>query len=403
MAVYRSSNGWSFTLYRLDFQLIMYKWLSCFLFLLSLCSTAWAQLAPPPLAAKSWIVLDVTSNQILASEAADTRVDPASLTKVMTAYLVFQQLKSGALRATDQVNVSEKAWKTGGSRMFIEPNRPVTVDELLRGMIVQSGNDATVALAEKVGGSEEGFVAAMNREAQRLGLKNSQFRNATGLSEPGHYSTARDMAVLAQRLILDFPDYLPLYSQREYTYNNIKQPNRNRLLWLDPAVDGLKTGHTEAAGFCLIATARRDLPAPVQGQRRLISVVMGTSSDNARAQESQKLLNWGFQQFEAVRALEANRAVDQVAVFKGEANELKAGVREDIFASVPRGQAADLKATIVRNERLLAPIRAGQQVGTIQLTVSGKPWREVALVALEDVNQAGVFGRAIDTIKLWFQ
>jgi D-alanyl-D-alanine carboxypeptidase (penicillin-binding protein 5/6) len=321
----------------------------------------------------------------------------------MTAYLVFQQLKSGALRATDQVNVSERAWKTGGSRMFIEPNRPVTVDELLRGMIVQSGNDATVALAEKVGGSEEGFVVAMNREAQRLGLKNSQFRNATGLSEPGHYSTARDMAVLAQRLILDFPDYLPLYSQREYTYNNIKQPNRNRLLWLDPAVDGLKTGHTEAAGFCLIATARRDLPAPVQGQRRLISVVMGTSSDNARAQESQKLLNWGFQQFEAVRALEANRAVDQVVVFKGEANELKAGVREDIFASVPRGQAADLKATIVRNERLLAPIRAGQQVGTIQLTVSGKPWREVALVALEDVNQAGVFGRAIDTIKLWFQ
>jgi D-alanyl-D-alanine carboxypeptidase (penicillin-binding protein 5/6) len=279
----------------------------------------------------------------------------------------------------------------------------VTVDELLRGMIVQSGNDATVALAEKVGGSEEGFVAAMNREAQRLGLNNSQFRNATGLSEPGHFSTARDMAVLAQRLILDFPDYLPLYSQREYTYNNIKQPNRNRLLWLDPAVDGLKTGHTEAAGFCLIATARRDLPAPVKGQRRLISVVLGTSSDNARAQESQKLLNWGFQQFEAVRALEANRAVDQVAVFKGEANELKAGVREDIFASVPRGQAADLKASIVRTQRLLAPIRAGQQVGTVKLTVAGKPWREVPLVALEDVNQAGVFGRAIDTIKLWFQ
>jgi D-alanyl-D-alanine carboxypeptidase (penicillin-binding protein 5/6) len=277
------------------------------------------------------------------------------------------------------------------------------VDELLRGMIVQSGNDATVALAEKVGGSEEGFVAAMNREAQRLGLNNSQFRNATGLSEPGHFSTARDMAVLAQRLILDFPDYLPLYSQREYTYNNIKQPNRNRLLWLDPAVDGLKTGHTEAAGFCLIATARRDLPAPVKGQRRLISVVLGTSSDNARAQESQKLLNWGFQQFEAVRALEANRAVDQVAVFKGEANELKAGVREDIFASVPRGQAADLKASIVRTQRLLAPIRAGQQVGTVKLTVAGKPWREVPLVALEDVNQAGVFGRAIDTIKLWFQ
>jgi D-alanyl-D-alanine carboxypeptidase (penicillin-binding protein 5/6) len=381
----------------------MHKWLSYCLFLLSFSSTASAQLAPPPVAAKSWIVLDVTSNQILAAEAADSKVDPASLTKVMTAYLVFQQLKSGALRAGDTVNVSERAWKTGGSRMFIEPNRPVTVDELLRGMIVQSGNDATGALAEKVGGSEEGFVAAMNREAQRLGLINTQFRNASGLSEPGHHSTARDLAVLAQRLILDFPDYLPLYSQRDYVYNNIKQPNRNRLLWLDPAVDGLKTGHTEAAGFCLIATARRDLPAPVKGQRRLISVVLGTSSDNARAQESQKLLNWGFQQFEAVRALEANRAVDQVAVFKGEANELKAGVREDIFASVPRGQAADLKASIVRTQRLLAPIRTGQQVGTIKLAVAGKPWREVPLVALEDVNQAGVFGRAIDTIKLWFQ
>jgi D-alanyl-D-alanine carboxypeptidase (penicillin-binding protein 5/6) len=381
----------------------MRNWLSCFLFFVSLSSASWAQLSPPPIAAKSWILLDVTSNQILAAEAADTRVDPASLTKVMTAYLVFQQLKSGALRSGDIVNVSERAWKTGGSRMFIEPNRPVTVDELLRGMIVQSGNDATVALAEKVGGSEEGFVAAMNREAQRLGMSNTQFRNASGLSEPGHHASARDLAVLAQRLILDFPDYLPLYSQREYSYNNIKQPNRNRLLWLDPAVDGLKTGHTEAAGYCLIATARRELPAPVKGQRRLVSVVLGTSSDNARAQESQKLLNWGFQQFEAVRALEANVAVDKVAVFKGEANQLKAGVREDIFASVPRGQAADLKASIVRNERLLAPIRSGQAVGTIKLTVAGKPWRELPLVALEDVNQAGVFGRAIDTIKLWFQ
>lgn len=362
-----------------------------------------AQWAPPPIAAKSWIVIDATSQQILAAEAADTRIDPASLTKVMTAYLVFQQLKSGALRASDVVSVSEKAWKTGGSRMFIEPNRVVTVDELLRGMIVQSGNDATVALAEKVGGSEEGFVMAMNREAQRLGLTNTQFRNASGLTETGHYTTARDLATLAQRLMIDFPQYLPLYSIREYTYNNIKQPNRNRLLWLDPAVDGLKTGHTEAAGYCLIATARRDLPTPMKGQRRLISVVLGTASDNARAQESQKLLNWGFQQFEAVRALQANTVADNIPVFKGAVNQIKAGVLQDLYASVPRGQVTDLKAVIVRNERLLAPVRAGQQVGTLRLTLGGKPWRDTPLVALEDVPQAGIIGRAIDTIKLWFQ
>ena len=357
---------------------------------------AYAQMPVPAIAAKSYLLLDASANQVLASSAADTQFDPASLTKVMTAYLSFQALKNGSIRLNETVNVSENAWRTGGSRMFVEPKRPVTVDELLHGMIIQSGNDATVALAEKIAGTEANFATLMNREAQRMGLSNTQFRNASGLTEAGHYSSARDLSTLTLRLVNDFPESLRYYAQRDYRYNNITQPNRNRLLWLDPTVDGLKTGHTEAAGYCLIATAKRD-------QRRLISVVLGTTSDNARAQESQKLLNYGFQNFEAVRVLQANASADTIPVFKGSVGQLKAGVREDLWVSVPRGQAAQLKANIVRNERLLAPLRVGQQVGTVKLSLSGKPWREVPLVALEDVKEAGIFGRAIDTIRLWFK
>lgn len=357
---------------------------------------AYAQMPAPTLAAKSYLLLDASANQVLASEAADTQMDPASLTKVMTAYLTFQALKNGSIRLTEAVNISENAWRTGGSRMFVEPQRPVTVDELLHGMMIQSGNDATVALAEKIAGTEANFVTLMNREAQRMELKNTQFRNASGLSEAGHYSSARDLSTLALRLIADFPESLRYYVQREYRYNNITQANRNRLLWLDPTVDGLKTGHTEAAGYCLIATAKRE-------QRRLISVVLGTTSDNARAQESQKLLNYGFQNFEAVRVLQANVSADTIPVFKGSASQLKAGVREDLWVSVPRGQTTQLKATLLRNERLLAPLRVGQPVGTVKLSLAGKPWRDVPLVALEDVKEAGVFGRAIDTIRLWFK
>lgn len=370
----------------------------CFL----LCAVAQAQVPAPPIAARSWLLVDVTSGQTLAAQDPDARVDPASLTKLMTAYLSFGAIKSGAIKTTDIVTVSERAWRAEGSRMFIEPRTPVTVDELLHGMIVQSGNDATIALAERVGGSEDRFAELMNRKAAEFGMTNTQYRNSTGLPDPNHYTTARDLATLARRLIADFPDFLPLYSLRDYTYNKIRQSNRNRLLWLDPTVDGLKTGHTEAAGFCLIATAKRELPAPVKTARRVLSVVLGAASDTARAQESQKLLNHAFQNFDDVRLLEGQAAVQTIPVFKGKSNELAAGVAHDLFVTVPRGQGDKLKASVERNERLVAPIRAGQQVGTVKVTLDGKPYLELPLTALAEVPEAGVFGRAFDTIRLWF-
>jgi D-alanyl-D-alanine carboxypeptidase (penicillin-binding protein 5/6) len=294
--------------------------------------------------------------------------------------------------------------------MFIDPKHTVTVDELLHGMIIQSGNDATVALAEKVGGTEEVFVGLMNRKAAEFGMKGTQFRNASGLPDSNHYSTARDLATLAQRLVTDFPQYLPLYSIREYTFNKIKQPNRNRLLWMDPTVDGLKTGHTEAAGFCLIATAKRPLPAITTasgitpgGERRVLSVVLGASSDTLRATESQKLLNWAFQNFDTVRLLDKRNPVQTIPLFKGVKKELAAGVANDVYATVPRGQAEKIKASVERNDKLVAPIAVGQQIGSIKLSLDGQLVREVPLVALEAVEQAGVFGRAIDTIRLWFK
>jgi len=275
------------------------------------------------------------------------------LTKLMTAYLSFSAIKQGTLKADQPVAVSERAWKTQGSRMFIEPKRPVTVDELLRGMIVQSGNDACIALAEVISGSEEAFVQTMNREAQRLGLKNTQFRNSTGLPDPQHYSTARDLALLAAALIRDFPEFYPLYSLKEYRYNAITQINRNRLLWLDPAIDGVKTGHTEGAGYCLIASAKR-------GSRRLLAVVLGTASDGARAQEAQKLLNYGFQFYDGVKLYEANQAVSQLRVFKGTLNQVRAGFSSDFTVSVPKGQAGQIKVQMVSKQPLevLAPVLA---------------------------------------------
>ena len=376
------------------------------LVLLVLCSLAqWAcaQIPPPAIAARSWILFDATSQQVLAAQDPDMRVEPASLTKVMTAYLVFEALKQGSIKLTDTLTISERAYRTEGSRMFIEPNTPVSIDELLHGMIIQSGNDATVALAERVGGTEEQFAARMNQKAQAFGMKNSQFRNAAGLPDPNHYATARDLSILANRLIADFPEYLPLYSQREYTYNKIRQPNRNRLLWLDPSVDGLKTGHTDAAGYCLISTARRDLAAPLKGQRRIIAVVLGTASDAVRAQESQKLLNHAFQNFDVVRLFEARAALQTIPVYKGQSSALAAGVDHDLFVSVPRGMGDKLKVNVQRSERLVAPIRAGQAVGNVQVLLDGKPYLDLPLAALADVGEAGVFGRAWDTLRLWFK
>jgi len=368
--------------------------------LLALSSAALAQsVPPPPLAARSWLLLDHASNQVLAEQAADERVEPASLTKLMTAYLSFSALRQKRISPDQVVPVSERAWKAPGSRMFIEPNRPVTVKELLYGMIVQSGNDACVALAEVIAGSEESFVAVMNREAQRLGMKNTKFMNATGLPDPQHYASARDLGLLAQAIIRDFPDYYPIYATKDYTYNKITQPNRNRLLWLDPTVDGVKTGHTEAAGYCLIASSRR-------GPRRLISVVLGTDSDNARAQESLKLLNHGFLAFDAVKLYDRNFALSQLKVFKGTQNTVKAGFTEDFVLSLPKGAAVAkdaIKVQLESRQPLLAPVQAGDRVATLKLTINDKPWGEYPVVALEAVPVAGIFGRTWDALKLYFQ
>jgi D-alanyl-D-alanine carboxypeptidase (penicillin-binding protein 5/6) len=347
-------------------------------------------------AAKSWLLLDYSTGQALASYNPDERVEPASLTKMMTAYVVLAAMKEGKLKPGQNVPVSERAWKTQGSRMFIEPNRPVTVDELLHGMIVQSGNDACVALAEAVAGSEEAFAQLMNREAQRLGLKATRFANSTGLSDPQHYSTARDLGALAAALIRDFPEHYPLYALREYTYNRITQANRNRLLWLDPAVDGVKTGHTENAGYCLVASAKR-------GPRRLLAVVMGTTSDGMRTQESQKLLNFGFQFFDAVTLYAKDQAVSQLRVWKGAQNIVKAGFLDDFILSLPKGAADKVKADLVSQQPLMAPVHKGQRVATLKLSLDGKPYGEYPVVALDTVPVAGMIGRAWDTMRLWFE
>ncbi len=352
--------------------------------------------SPPALAAKAWVLLDWQTRQVLVSRGPDERVEPASLTKLMTAYLVFDAIKQKRLTTDQAVPVSERAWKADGSRMFIEPRKPVTVDELLKGMVVQSGNDATIALAEAVGGSEEAFAEMMNKQAARMGLKGSHFVNATGLPNPQHYSTALDLAVLAANVIRDFPEFFPLYSMREYRYNNITQYNRNRLLASDPTVDGMKTGYHESAGYCLIATASRP-------PRRLLSVVLGTASDVARAQESQKLLNYGFQFYDTVRLYAKGQAVAAIPVFKGANNELKAGFNEDLALTVPRGMGERLKATMESTQPLVAPIAPGQRVGTLRVTLDDKPLGDFPVLALEAIGVANIFGRTWDSLRLWFK
>lgn len=350
----------------------------------------------PAVAARAWLLIDHSSGQALAEQDADARIEPASLTKLMTAYITFAALKQGSLKDDQAVPVSEKAWKAPGSRMFIEPKKPVTVGELLRGMIVQSGNDACIALAEAVGGSEESFVQRMNLEARRLGLANTHYMNATGMPDPQHYSTARDLARLVQALIRDFPEYYPIYAQREFTYNRITQPNRNRLLWLDPSVDGVKTGHTEAAGFCLIASGKR-------GPRRLISVVLGADSDALRAQEAQRLLNHGFQNFEPVRLYTRAQPISQLRVFKGGSGTVPAGFLDDFILSLPKGMTDRMKVQLYSQQPLLAPVEQGQRIATLKLFLDDKLFGEYPVVALETIPVAGIVGRAWDTLMLWFQ
>jgi len=374
------------------------------LLLLSLgaAAAAFAQtaspLAPsaPAIAARSYLLLDYHSQQMLVSQRTAERVEPASLTKLMTAYLTFAALKRKQIQAEQVVPVSERAWKADGSRMFLEPRRPVTVDELMRGMIVQSGNDACIALAELIAGNEQAFAEMMNREARRLGMKDTHFVNATGLPDPQHYSTAYDLALLASAVIRDFPEYHPLYSVKEYRYNNITQANRNRLLWSDPTVDGMKTGYTENAGYCLIASARR-------GERRLVSVVVGAASEAARATESQKLLNYGFQFYDSVKLYGKDQAVASLPVWKGSGNSVRAGFIDDLYVSVPKGQADKLKASLESRQPLFAPIAAGQRLGVMKLTLDGKPYTEIPVIALEAIPLAGILGRGWDSIRLMFK
>ena len=368
-----------------------------FLLALLLSTFALAQSVPAPsVAARAWLLIDHSSGQSLAEQDADARLEPASLTKLMTAYVVFDALKQGKLKGDQAVPVSEKAWKAPGSRMFIEPRKPVTVDELLRGMIVQSGNDACMALAEAVAGTEAAFVGRMNLEARRLGLASTHYMNATGLPDPQHYTTTRDLARLAQALIRDHPEYYPLYSMKEFTYNKISQPNRNRLLWLDPTVDGFKTGRTDSAGYCLIASAKR-------GPRRLISVVMGADSDAMRAQEAQRLLNHGFQNFEPVRLYAKAQPISQLKVFKGGSGTVPAGFLDDFILSLPKGMTDRMKVQLFSQQPLLAPVQQGQQIATLKLFLDDKLFGEYPVVALETVPVAGPIGRAWDTLMLWFQ
>jgi len=352
--------------------------------------------AAPAIAAKAYLLLDFNSGQTLVSHNAGERVEPASLTKLMTAYLVFAALDQKRIRLEQVVPVSEFAWRSEGSRMFIEPRKPVTVEELVHGMVVQSGNDASIALAEAIAGSEQAFVATMNREAQRLGLKDTHFVNATGLPHPQHYSTGRDIAELAAAVIRDFPGRYPLYSKREYRYNNITQANRNRLLWVDPTVDGMKTGYTENAGYCLVTSGKR-------GERRLVSVVLGAGSEAARAIESQKLLNYGFKSYDSVRLYPGRQPVIELEVFKGASNRVGAGFLADLHLALPRGQGEKLKARVESMQPLFAPIQAGQTIGMLKLTLDDLPYREVPVVALENVPLAGVFGRGWDALRMMFR
>lgn len=370
-----------------------------------LCLLAAAQAPQPPeVAARTYLLMDVTANQVLAARDIDTPVEQASLTKLMTAYLVFDALKARKIDLKQRLPVSERAWKMPGSRMFIDPKMQVPVEDLIKGMIVQSGNDATVALAEGVAGSVERFVQLMNDQAKALGMKNTGYRNPEGLTEPGHITTARDLATLSMRLMRDFPEYVPYYAIKKYRYEGTpaaNDSNRNLLLFRDPTVDGLKTGHTEAAGYCLIATAKRDFPQV--GSRRLLSIVLGTASENARANESQKLLNWGYTAFEAVKLFDAGVPVVTPEVWKGKEATVKIGRPEAIVVVVPAGTGGKVKTQIARADPLVAPFTKGQAIATLKVSVGEQALPDVPLVALEAVEQAGVLGRAWDGIRLWIK
>ena len=366
----------------------------------------------PEIAARSYLLLDVTANQILAAKDIDTPVEPASLTKLMTEYLVFDALKSKKIDLKQTFGVSARAWKMPGSRMFIDPKMQVPVEDLIKGMVVQSGNDATMALAEGVGGSAENFVKRMNEQAKALGMNNTGYKNPEGLTEAGHTTTARDLSILSTRLMADFPDYMGYSAIKKYRYPGTpatNDTNRNTLLFRDPTVDGLKTGHTNAAGYCMIATAKRDFPnlgaGNTPGTRRLLAIVLGTTSDSARASETQKLLNWGYTAFEAVKLFDAGQTVVAPSVWKGKAASVKLGQLKAIVVTVPAGSGAKLKTLVARPDPLVAPFVKGQVIGSLRVTAGDDPAlvAEVPLLALEAVEEAGMVGRAWDAMRLWIK
>ena len=351
--------------------------------------------AAPSLGANSYILVDFNSGDVLVESHPDMRVEPASITKVMTSYVVFSELVSGNIKLADTVTISETAWRTGGSRMFIEPSMQPTIEELIKGMVIQSGNDASVALAEHLAGTEDAFAGLMNHYADQMGMTNSNFMNSTGLPDENHYTTARDVAILSIALIQNFPDYYSWYSEKEYSFNNIRQHNRNNLLWRDPAVDGLKTGHTEAAGYCLAASAKRD-------GMRLISVVLGSSSESSRVNESQSLLNYGFRFFETIQLYKAGQELAQGKVWKGEAEQIRLGIKDELFVTIPRGRYDDLDAQVEMRPELIAPIVEGEEVGQISIRLEDAEITSRGLVALESVPEAGFFGRTWDGMSMWF-
>ena len=354
--------------------------------------------AAPQLAARSYLLYDYTSKQILVNQNGDERMEPASLTKLMTAYLAFDALKYGTISLKQKLNVPVAAVRSSSeeSRMLLRAGQSVTVDDLLHGMIVDSGNDAAITLAVNIAGSEAGFVDMMNQQAKRMGMNNTHFTNPVGLPDAQHYTSASDLAVLAAAILSDYPQYYPLFSLRQYTFNSIAQSNRNRLLWMDPHVDGMKTGHTESAGYCLVGSAQRE-------NHRLISVLFGAETDRLRASESQKLLNFGFKHFDAERLYQKDQPVTQLRVWKGTESHLDVGFRRDLFLTIPKGTYDQLRAKMETHLPILAPITGGQQLGVLKLTLAGKPYAEYPLVALESVPLANVFSRGWDSIRLMFE
>ncbi len=375
----------------------MFSVLLAALFLLS-ATMGWAQTpvpAAPSIGATSFILMDFHSQSVIADRSPDDRVEPASITKLMTSYVAFNEIARGNLALDEQVLISEIAWRTQGSRMFVEVGNRVSVEELLKGIIIQSGNDASVAIAEHIGGTEAVFASMMNEQAQALGMVNTNYMNSTGLPDPDQYTSARDSALLARALIRDFPDFYSWYSEREYTFNDIRQHNRNRLLWRDPSVDGLKTGHTSSAGYCLVTSASRD-------GMRLVSVVMGTDSEEARAAASQSLLNYGFRFFETYQLYDAGDELKVERIWKGRANQVSLGIDDDLFVTIPRGRMDALEARLEMDDVLNAPIAVGDSVGRLLVALDDQIVAERPLVARQAVAEAGFFGRASDGVRLWF-